>query len=45
MRVSGWLGGGIERESGRLTARMGEWASVYASEWLSTWSDNENLGQ
>jgi hypothetical protein len=27
MRVSGWVGGGTERESWRMSVRMGEWAS------------------
>jgi hypothetical protein len=39
MLVSGWLGEGTGQESGRITVRMGEWASVYASEGLARWSD------
>lgn len=33
-RVSGWVAGGTERQYGRMSVRVGEWVSVYASDWI-----------
>jgi hypothetical protein len=30
--MSGWLGGGTEQESGRMSVHAGEWSSVFASD-------------